>query len=202
MADTSLSPALKGWQGVSCKRFSPPKGTRIPDLLRRHFLPIPSQSHTYARDLQARRPSFCRRRWGSLNKIQQQACRTGGIAARVGQSNCGASSWLLIPVSKVKNRSVRAAALNADRSKSFSDAGPSKEPSTQTSTGDSSTNGVRLSRHRGAELRRDLIDRPAGPVLPDTRDFLSFEKNVNAAVDPEVSCPVCLCVVNSNMPSI
>lgn len=201
MADTFLSPPLKGWQGISCKQISPPKGTGIPDLLRRHFLPIPSQSHTHARDLQGRRPSFCRRRWRSLNNLQQQACRTGGVAARVEQSNCSASSWLLIPLSKVENRSVRAAALNADRRRSFSDAVPNKEPSTQTKTGDASPNGVPPSRHRGPEFRRDPTERPAGPVLPDTRDFLSFEKNVNAAVDPEVSCPFCSRVVNSDMPS-
>jgi hypothetical protein len=188
MADTSLSSALKGWQGISCKRISPPKGTRIPDLLPRHLLPIPPQSHTYARDLQARQPSFCRKRWRTLNEIQQEACRIGGVAARVGQSNCSAG-LISIPLSKVKNRSVRAAALNADRSRSFSDAGPSREPSTQTTTGDGSPNGVPPSRHRGPGFRRDPTERPAGPVLPDTRDFLSFEKNVNAAVDPEVSCP-------------
>lgn len=83
--------------------------------------------------------------------------------------------------------SVQIAAFNADRSRPLPDAGAYRDTVTQRLSEEESLNREREGGRTGAGWRRQNTQRSAGPVLPDTREFLSFERNLNEAIDPEVS---------------
>ncbi|GAQ79155.1 Peptidase M15B and M15C [Klebsormidium nitens] len=175
MATTTASPASRSLQRLFCKS-SP---SQAPSKLLLQTTPLKSNLFL---DLLSPRSLLPRGglKWLHSSKLLRNRSRQFST-----QDICFSGYQRAFQQLRCTRPTVRTAAFSADRSNPLPDAGAYRKSTAQRPSEEDSLKREIDGERTGAEWRRDSVERSAGPVLPDTREFLSFERNVKVAIDPE-----------------